>query len=60
MGRVAFTKASVVRAIEAAKEAGVEVGTVEILSDGTIRIIRTVAEVTATAPISQNLKRWAG
>lgn len=60
MTKAAFTKAAVVRAIEAVKEGGVEVGTVEIGPDGTIRIMRAVAESMRPVDQSAGVKRWAG
>jgi len=60
MRKASFTKASVIRAVEAVKAAGVEVGIVEIDPDGKIRIIRAVAETSEIVTIPRGVKRWAG
>lgn len=60
MGKAAFTKAAIVRAMEAVKEAGFEVGTVEITADGTIRVLKAVAVDTVRPKDAAEPKRWAG
>ncbi|WP_136685649.1 hypothetical protein [Falsirhodobacter xinxiangensis] len=60
MGKAAFTKAAVVRAIEAVREAGFDPDTVEITADGTIRAMKLPPAPVTKGTDRSALKKWAG
>lgn len=60
MGKAAFTKAAVTRFVEAVKEGGVEVGTVEVTSEGLIRVTAKSNSDLIKLDDPAIPKRWVG
>lgn len=51
-----FRQSDVTRAVKAARDAGLAVGGVEIMPDGTIRV--TVGQESRPAPAPQKMNEW--